>query len=490
LFPTDKPQLHGCDIFIAESIHGDRKSSRYQDAMTSVTTVNGVRRIELYALTDVGVVRPHNEDNFLIVNLGDGRSWTAGDKLPDPFIIELSPSDQGVLLAVSDGMGGALAGEVASQMAVTKVRDSMMSLQKAPRFKRFKFHEHLRFAVERANLFINHQSQLSPEYAGMGATFTGAGLDGTTLYLAQVGDSRAYLFRRELVAQVTTDQSLVEQLIQSGHITREEAETHPYKNVILQALGATPTVSVIVDSIQVCRNDMLLLCSDGLSGKINGEDMQRILKETNGNLRLACQHMVNLANERGGEDNITVMLLRFTGEGFPPCSEITDFDCLTTQIDRAHDLPYPEDGNLGLDDEPFQSISESSPTMELISEGSSLQEPTPTELSIAGEIGSTSQLTTVPLVAADSLGPEADQPRPSSPVVPPPSAPPTSTPGHSTAFPGDSLRMDRLVATGVLVVLSLVALIWTFINRGKAGVRLDGTDPPHEQTHVTASPTQ
>jgi protein phosphatase len=88
------------------------------------------------------------------------------------------------------------------------------------------------------------------------------------------------------------------------------------------------------------------------------------------------------------------------------------------------------------------------------------------------------------------LGPEADQPRPSSPVVPPPSAPPTSTPGHSTAFPGDSLRMDRLVATGVLVVLSLVALIWTFINRGKAGVRLDGTDPPHEQTHVTASPTQ
>lgn len=450
--------------------------------MTTATTVNGVRKIEVYALTDVGVVRPHNEDNFLIVNLSNGQSWTAENQLPDhPLVIELHPADQGVLLAVSDGMGGALAGEVASHLAVTQVCDSMMRLQKAAEFKQFKFHEHLRFAIERANLFINHQSQRSPEYAGMGATFTGAGLDGATLYLAQVGDSRAYLFRHDLAVQVTTDQSLVEQLIQSGHITREEAETHPYKNVILQALGATPSVSVTVDSILVCRDDVLLLCSDGLSGKINSEDMQHILAATKGDLRLACQRMVDLANERGGEDNITVMLLRFTGEGFPRRGEIAGDDRITP-IDRAQDLPYPTEENLGLGDEPTQDETDTSPTLELTSEGGAIQEPTPAELTITGGLGLTRRLTAVTPAPAETAA---------SPAKPNGAAHPAPVTPSETTFPGtsaseDGLQMYRLVATGVLVMLSLVALIWTFINRGKAGVRPDGTDPPREQTHIAA----
>jgi len=454
--------------------------------MTTATTVNGVRKIEVYALTDVGVVRPHNEDNFLIVNLSNGQSWTAENQLPDhPLLIELHPADQGVLLAVSDGMGGALAGEVASHLAVTQVCDSMMRLQKAPEFSHFKFHERLRFAIERANLFINHQSQRSPEYAGMGATFTGAGLDGTVLYLAQVGDSRAYLFRHGLVKQVTTDQSLVEQLIQSGHITPEEAETHPYKNVILQALGATPSVAVTVDSIRVCRDDVLLLCSDGLSGKINGEDMQHILSATNGDLRLACQHMVNLANERGGEDNITVMLLRFTGEGFPRRGEVAGDDIITP-IDRDHNLPYPTEESLGLGDEPTEDELDTAPTMELTSEGGSVQEPTPAELSITSGLGLTRQLTAVTPTPAEA--PEAA----SSPngVAHLPDSSHLETKAANNPASEDGLQMYRFVATGVLVVLSLVALIWTFINRGKVGVRPDGTDPPREQTHVTAPPSQ
>ncbi len=455
--------------------------------MTTATTVNGVRRIEVYALTDVGVVRPHNEDNFLIVNLSNGQSWTAENQLPDhPLLIELHPSDQGVLLAVSDGMGGALAGEVASHLAVTQVCDSMMRLQKSAEFQQFKFHEHLRFAIERANLFINHQSQRSPEYAGMGATFTGAGLDGTILYLAQVGDSRAYLFRHGQVTQVTTDQSLVEQLIQSGHITREEAETHPYKNVILQALGATPSVSVTVDSIRVCRDDVLLLCSDGLSGKISGEDMQHILSATNGDLRLSCQYMVNLANERGGEDNITVMLLRFTGEGFPRRGEVAGDDRIIS-IDRDSNLPYPTEENLGLGDEPTQDVLDTSPTMELTSEAGSAQEPAPAELAITGGLGLTCQLTTAPPTPAETTVSAASSP---NGVAHLPDASLRELSSSNQAASEDGLQMYRFVATGVLVVLSLVALIWTFINRGKAGVRLDGTDPPREQTHVTAPPSQ
>lgn len=454
--------------------------------MITATAAGGVRRIEVYAITDVGVVRPHNEDNFLIVNLSDGQSWTAENQLPDhPLVVELRPTDQGVLLAVSDGMGGALAGEVASHLAVTQVCDSMMRLQKDAKFKQFRFHEHLRFAVERANLFINNQSQRSPEYAGMGATFTGAGLDGTTLYLAQVGDSRAYLFRQGMPpVQVTTDQSLVEQLIQSGHITREEAETHPYKNVILQALGALPSVTVTVDSLPVCRDDVLLLCSDGLSGKINGDDMLAILGETKGDLRLACQRMVDLANERGGEDNITVMLLRFTGDGFPRRGEVEGDDRITP-IERDHALPDPTI-DAGLGDEPTQETPDASPTMELISEGGSVQEPTPAEMAITGGLGLTRQLSSVGSVPVSSSDPSPANGAASSPTVAPLGG---SPPVSLTASPtNDGLRMYRLVAATMLVILSVCALLWTFI-RGRAGGRPDGTDPPNrDPSHFTASP--
>ncbi|MCS7079564.1 MAG: protein phosphatase 2C domain-containing protein [Chloracidobacterium sp.] len=454
--------------------------------MTTATTANGVRRIEVYAITDVGVVRPHNEDNFLIVNLSDGQSWTAENQLPDhPLVVELRPTDYGVLLAVSDGMGGALAGEVASHLAVTQVCDSMMRLQKDAKFKRFKFHEHLRFAIERANLFINSQSQRSPEYAGMGATFTGAGLNGTTLYLAQVGDSRAYLFRQGRGIQVTTDQSLVEQLIQSGHITREEAETHPYKNVILQALGALPSVTVTVDSLPVCRDDVLLLCSDGLSGKLNEKDMSDILEATDGDLRLACQRMVDLANERGGEDNITVMLLRFTGDGFPVYGEVEGDDWITP-IERDQELPDPTmDGNFG--EEPTQEFPDGSPTMELTSEGGPVQEPTPAEMAITGGLGLTQQLPAVGVL-------------PSSPADPPPTndaLPPTVQPTDvpATQFTvelptDDGLRMYRLVAATMLVILSICALLLTFI-RSRAAGRPDGLDPPNlDQTRFAAPPSR
>ncbi len=453
--------------------------------MITATAAGGVRRVEVYAITDVGVVRPHNEDNFLIVNLSDGRSWTAENQLPEqPLVVELRPADQGVLLAVSDGMGGALAGEVASHLAVTQVCDSMMRLQKDVKFKQFQFHEHLRFAVERANLFINNQSQRSPEYAGMGATFTGAGLDGTTLYLAQVGDSRAYLFRQgSPPLQVTTDQSLVEQLIQSGHITREEAETHPYKNVILQALGALPSVTVTVESLPVCRDDILLLCSDGLSGKINGEDMLAILNETNGDLRLACQRMVDLANERGGEDNITVMLLRFTGDGFPMRGEVAGDDQITP-IERDQALPDPTiDGSLG--DEPTEENLDVPPTMELFSEGHA-PSLTAAEMATTGELAlNRGRSTASPTPGAA----DAELPLKNSTAAPPAGEPAAGGGSTSSATADDDdLRMYRRVVAAMLLILTVCALLWTYI-RGWAGVRPDGTDPPsHNQSHFTTSP--
>jgi protein phosphatase len=129
-----------------------------------------------------------------------------------------------------------------------------------------------------------------------------------------VGDSRAYLVRAGKIYQVTKDQSLVQQLIDAQQISPEEAETHTLKNVILQALGAQNEIYPVAARIQPYQNDVFLLCSDGLSNKVDAANMQRIIMENLDKLELACAELVKLANENGGEDNITVILSKFSGE--------------------------------------------------------------------------------------------------------------------------------------------------------------------------------
>lgn len=272
-------------------------------------------KILLHAQTNIGMVRHGNEDNFLVVDLGTAETWTAENaEAPPGNLTDFKQGHYGTVIAVSDGMGGALAGEVASQMAASAVRDRMLQFQAVPSFAQYPFHERLRLCIEQANLLINVESQNNVEYTGMGATFTAAGLEGDIAYFAQVGDSRCYMIRQGKISQVTKDQSLVSQLVEAGHITEEEAESHTYKNVILQALGAQPRVNVIVDRIRLRKNDMLLLCSDGLSGKMKGPEMLKIVIE-NPDITSATNALIKLANERGGEDNITVVIARFDGEG-------------------------------------------------------------------------------------------------------------------------------------------------------------------------------
>jgi protein phosphatase len=211
-------------------------------------------------------------------------------------------------------MGGALAGEVASELAVSSVSEMMLRFRNDPNFSGFAFQERLRLAIEQANLLINKESQKNAGYTGMGATFTAAGIVGDTAYMAQVGDSRCYLIRQDKIAQITEDQSLIFQLVKAGHITEEEAEVHNMRNVILQALGAHSSINVAVNRIKLRRGDILLLCSDGLSGKVKGQEMLQIVGQ-NPDLKVASDLLINLANERGGEDNITVIVARFDGEG-------------------------------------------------------------------------------------------------------------------------------------------------------------------------------
>jgi protein phosphatase len=211
-------------------------------------------------------------------------------------------------------MGGALAGEIASRFAVESVRDRMLELQASPTYSKYAFPERLRLAIELANIHIHYESLTHEEYAGMGATFTAVGIHGEVAYFAQVGDSRAYMIRNGLVRQVTRDQSLVSQLVESGHITEQEAEQHTYKNVILQALGASPHIKVAVNKVSLRDGDVLVLCSDGLSNKVRGEEMMEIVGES-ATPTEACDALIDLANERGGEDNITVMIARVAEGG-------------------------------------------------------------------------------------------------------------------------------------------------------------------------------
>jgi protein phosphatase len=276
--------------------------------------------VELNANTDVGRVRSGNEDNYLVLDLSTQRAWTGTDgDAPPTELLRFDVGDRGVVLVVSDGMGGALAGDVASRMAVETVRDMLAGddEEEGGCGPDSPLVECLRNATDYANFAIHRRSQEDPQCSGMGATLTAAAITRDGVSLLQVGDSRGYVIRGGQIKLATKDQSLVQQLVDVGQISEQEAETHMFRNVILQALGAQPELQPVTGLVRLFRDDLLLLCSDGLSGKLRAEDMLRIVEESDGDLARACAALIEEANERGGEDNITVVLARLTGDDLP-----------------------------------------------------------------------------------------------------------------------------------------------------------------------------
>ena len=274
-------------------------------------------QVELHAKSDVGRVRRGNEDNFLLLDLATPRTWNRldGDESPEEMR-QFTLGDEGLVLVVSDGMGGALAGDVASKMAIEAVRDVLLgsNADGAGCEPDASLVDCLKEATMQANRNIHYKSLEDSRCSGMGATLTGAAIKDDKLDLVQVGDSRAYVMRGNQIRLATKDQSLVQQLVDVGQISEEEAETHMFRNVILQALGAQNELTPATARIQIRRGDVLLLCSDGLSGKLRNEEIRQIVADSNSDLGAACQALVAEANKRGGEDNITVVLARFTGE--------------------------------------------------------------------------------------------------------------------------------------------------------------------------------
>ena len=188
------------------------------------------------------------------------------------------------------------------------------------------------------------QSRHSPTKPGRFALCRhGAAVRGEMLDLVQVGDSRGYIIRKDQIRLATKDQSLVQQLVDVGQISEAEAETHMFRNVILQALGAQGDVTPVTGRIRLRRGDTLLLCSDGLSGKLRSEDIQNILAG-NADLAKACDELIAEANARGGEDNITVILARFSGNELEePASDRITIELPTLEEDKTLDDTYDPD---------------------------------------------------------------------------------------------------------------------------------------------------
>jgi serine/threonine protein phosphatase PrpC len=205
------------------------------------------------------------------------------------------------VFAVADGMGGAQAGEVASQLAVEAFEAGLPD-DGSPE-------ERLAEVVRRANRRIHELSVTQHEHAGMGTTLTAAYLDGGNVVIAHVGDSRAYLFRDDQLIRLTQDHSLVEELRQRGKLTEQEAAEHPQRSIITRALGPEADVQVDTLSQSVRSGDVILLCSDGLTSMISEQQVREIMSSAS-SLRSAADALIDGANAAGGKDNITVVLFR------------------------------------------------------------------------------------------------------------------------------------------------------------------------------------
>ena len=261
--------------------------------------------VQAYALSDVGRVRTTNEDSFFVANLTQGVRIEKNGKL------RFASGARGSLFAVADGMGGAAAGEMASRAGLRALYREVQDLSRDLRQADGELlQEMLIDSVGSANSRIYEMAQRNPEYAGMGTTLTVVLELAGHAVIGQVGDSRAYLLRDDGIRQLTRDQSLVAHRVSLGEITEEEARTHPERNILLQALGVRPTVEVVLRSLVVRPGDVLLLCSDGLHSQMSSEEIFRVVTES-ASPEAACMDLVDLANARGGPDNITAVLIQF-----------------------------------------------------------------------------------------------------------------------------------------------------------------------------------
>ena len=231
--------------------------------------------MKVYAITDIGRMRPINEDSYY------------------------APREGERFCAVADGMGGHNAGEVASAMAVQTFSEHMRGLERITA-------EALHGAVARANEAVYQQALENEGMSGMGTTFSALAEEDDTVYLAHVGDSRIYLVRRGAIMQLTTDHTLVEEMVQKGLITPREARVHPKRNIITRALGTEESVQIDIVQMGLRPGDAFFLCSDGMTNYVDEREILRTAMSDRA-WEDKLRHLVSIALENGGADNITAL---------------------------------------------------------------------------------------------------------------------------------------------------------------------------------------
>ena len=243
--------------------------------------------VEVFGLSDVGCIRELNEDCYCICGFGDN-------------------SERGFCI-LADGMGGHNAGEVASQNAVKLIAEEMNRLLESGEKER---PGQLSRAVSAANTGVYTMASENPIHRGMGTTVVTAFIDDGTAYVANVGDSRAYAVRDDEIVQITTDHSVVSELVMRGTITKEEARLHPQKNIITRAVGTDKSVRTDIFEYNYSPGDVMIICSDGLSTMLDDNRILEIIKSKKTS-EDTVNSLIAAAKDEGGLDNITVICIRF-----------------------------------------------------------------------------------------------------------------------------------------------------------------------------------
>lgn len=248
-------------------------------------------KIESYGMSNVGMKRVQNEDSYLI-------------------------NDEMGLYMVADGMGGHLGGEYASKLAVTTVEEVVRRLRFDPDITQIRGvntddagpSQQLTHAIQEAGRRIHDQALYDENLRGMGTTAVAALVNAPKIFIANVGDSRAYLVRGGKIQQVTEDHSLVSEQVKAGMISARDARGHKLKNIITRSVGYQEDVDIDIMTQELKPGDKFLLCSDGLSNLVEDEEIESIVEKHE--IQEACEKLVNTANSRGGDDNITVVVLQ------------------------------------------------------------------------------------------------------------------------------------------------------------------------------------
>lgn len=255
--------------------------------------------------TDIGLVRKHNEDTFLIASLNANTTFEENGRTECNF------AEHRALFIVSDGVGAFMGGKLASKIIANTIKEELSRAKSSIPAK-----DRLKLAVKKANRAVINKSKSSQKYSSMAATVTALFVEKGNAYIAEVGDSRAYILRNNRIKQLTVDQTLAQHYINET-IPESGQGKNINKHVLLQAVGIDNNIQIAISSITISAEDIFILCSDGLTNRVSDTEIKNIINSSI-DLQEAVNSLVALANDRGGQDNITVVLVKFTGECIKP----------------------------------------------------------------------------------------------------------------------------------------------------------------------------